>query len=126
MSRKSADAVRAALHADPNTAKLAAALKMELADYVKLVVHFATTGAEPQLLVVADPELKRLGHTPPDVNQMRAFLTEAVAVKLTHESTSWAAAKSRPVALSAPTGSSAEVLDADPALSAEVQKRRKA
>lgn len=126
MSRKCASDLRATLLADPNTAKLAAALKMELDDYVKLVVHFATTGAEPQLMVVTDAELERLGHRPPDVKQMGAFLTEAVAVKMTHESTSWLAAKSRPVVLSAPGGNAAEVLDADPALAAEVQKRRKA
>ena len=125
MSRKSSEELRAALQADPNTAKLAASLNMELEDYMNLVVHFATTGAEPQLFVVPDAELKKRGHRVPDLTKMSAFLTEAVAVKMTHEATSYSSARSRPVALVTPSAHGAEALEADPALAAEIQKRRK-
>mgnify|MGYP001271241622 CR=1 FL=1 len=125
MSRKSAEEIRAALDADPNTVSLAAALNMTVEDYAKLVVHFATTGAQPQLFVVPDAELKARGHTPPDLRQMNGFLAEAVAVKMTHEATSYSSSKAKPVALGAQPGAPAQALPADPALAAEIQKRRK-
>ena len=98
MPRKNPEAIRAALKKDPNTAKLAAALKLPAEEYVDLVVHYATTGAEPQFMIVPDAELKAAGHTPPDMKKMTAFLTEAVAVKKAHEDTDYTPAKRKLVA----------------------------
>ncbi|MBK7857463.1 MAG: hypothetical protein IPJ65_02335 [Archangiaceae bacterium] len=99
MPRKTPEQVRAALLKDPNTSRIAAELKMGLDDYLKLVVHFATTGAEPRFFVVPDDELKKQGHVPPDLSKMNAWLRGAVATKAAHESTGYSDAKKSLVSL---------------------------
>jgi hypothetical protein len=124
MSKKTPDEIRAALAMDPNTAQIAETLKMPLEDYVKLVVHYATTGAEPEYFIVPDADLKKLGHTPPDARKMNAWLAEAAAMKLATEVTDYSSGAARPkVSLAVPPAAPA-ALNNDPALAAEIRSRR--
>ena len=60
--------VRAKVLEDPNTAKIAAELKVSLEEYVQRVIFFATNpGAEPELFIMRDEDVVANGGTVPDI-----------------------------------------------------------
>lgn len=104
---------------DPNTEKLAESLEISLEDYISLVVHFVTTGQEPQLHVVKREELERHGLSTVSPESINTYIDGLVKAQEAAGVTGFAEAKKSLVA-------SAELaqpdLKANPALQAELQK----
>jgi len=117
------EVVRERVLADPNTAKIAKELDIPLEEYVEQVVHFVLNpDAEPQMLVLEDADLIKLGHPPPDAQKMLAFVKEAVAVAdAGGASTGFEAAKKRAVSLDG--GEGASQAHTNPQLEEELKKQ---
>ena len=120
MPDRSPEALKKKLLDDPNTAKLAETLGLPLEDYVKLVLHYATTGDQPQFFVVPDEDLRKLGYEPPDPKAMSAYLVEAVATIFAQEGTAFTDERKGPVSLGELPAQAAPADAADPDLKKQV------
>lgn len=76
-----ADALSRRIAADPETKRIAEALGLSVADYVKLVVEFASTERSPQLLVADEQALKAAGEPVLTTSQLKQLFAEAEAVE---------------------------------------------
>ena len=99
MPDRSPEALKKKLLDDPNTPKLAETLGLSLEDYVQLVLHYATSGEQPQFFVVSDENLRKLGYEPPDPKAMSAYLNQAVATIYAQEGTAYTPERKGPVSL---------------------------
>jgi hypothetical protein len=71
--------LRAKILADPNVAKMAAALEMDLDEFVNTVGYYMNNpGVEPAFLVVSDENLKKMGVNPPTAEAIEANVRETV------------------------------------------------
>ncbi len=72
--------LKAKILADPNVAKIAAELEMELDEFVNTVGYYMNNpGVEPAFLVVSDDNLKKhLGVTPPTAEAIEASVRASV------------------------------------------------
>ena len=120
MPDRSPEALKKKLLEDPNTPKLAETLGLPLEDYVQLVMHYVTTGEEPQFFVVSDENLRKLGYEPPDPKAMSAYLTQAVATIFTQEGTAFSAERKGPVSLGEVPAAGAPAAAADPELKKQI------
>ncbi len=120
MADRSPEAIKKLLMEDPNTAKLAEALKLPLEDYIQLVTLYATTGEKPQFFVVSDEDLRKMGHEPPDPKKMAAYLTEAVNTIVAREGTAFTAKEKKPVSLGETPAAPAPTAVSNPDLKAEL------
>lgn len=76
-----ADALSRRITADPETERIAAALHLSIADYVKLVVDFATTERAPQLFVADEQALKAAGEAVLTTAQLTELFVHAAAIE---------------------------------------------
>jgi len=75
------ESVKQKVLADPNTAKIAKELNIPLEQYVVQVCYFILhPDADPDVILVEDADLIKMGHTPPKESEMLAYIKEAVAV----------------------------------------------
>jgi len=71
--------LRAKILADPNVAKIAAELKMDLEEFVNTVGYYLNNpGVEPAFLVVSDENLKKMGINPPTAEAIEANVRASV------------------------------------------------
>jgi hypothetical protein len=74
-------ALRKKILSDPNTAKLAKEVDMDLETFVNTVGYYMNNpDVEPAFLVVSDEELRKNGYEPPTVAQLQANVRESVAM----------------------------------------------
>ena len=72
-------ALRAKILADPNVAKIAAQLEMDLEEFVNTVGYYMNNpGVEPAFLVVKDEDLKKMGVNPPTQEAIEANVRASV------------------------------------------------
>lgn len=72
-------ALRAKILADPNVAKMAAELEMDLDEFVNTVGYYMNNpGVEPAFLVVSDENLKKMGVNPPSQEAIEANVRASV------------------------------------------------
>jgi hypothetical protein len=72
-------ALRAKILADPNVAKIAAELEMDLETFVNTVGYYMNNpGVEPAFLVVSDENLKKMGVNPPTAEAIEANVRASV------------------------------------------------
>jgi hypothetical protein len=71
--------LRAKILADPNVAKIAAELEMELDEFVNTVGYYMSNpGVEPAFLVVSDENLRKMGVEPPSAEAIEANVRASV------------------------------------------------
>lgn len=71
--------LRAKILSDPNVAKIAAELEMELDEFVNTIGYYMNNpGTEPAFLVVPDDELRKLGVEPPSMEAIEANVRASV------------------------------------------------
>lgn len=72
-------ALRAKILADPNVAKIAAQLEMDLEEFVNTVGYYMNNpGVEPAFLVVKDEDLKKMGVNVPTQEAIEANVRASV------------------------------------------------
>jgi hypothetical protein len=72
-------ALRAKILADPNVAKIAAELEMDLDEFVNTVGYYMNNpGVEPAFLVVSDENLRKMGVEPPSAEAIEANVRASV------------------------------------------------
>lgn len=127
--KKTPEAVRQAVLADPNTKELAKKVGATVEAYVEQVVHFVMNpGAEPSLYVVEDEDLVKAGMPPPDADAMGQYLVEAVKVQQAAGATGFEGSKGKKKVTLA-SGADLPQVDgraADPKLKAELDKAMRA
>ncbi len=126
MADRSPEALKKLLMDDPNTAKLAETLGLPLEDYLQLVVHYATTGEEPQFFIVSDEDLKKMGHEPPDPAKMSAYLKETVMTLAAREGTAFTAKEKKPVSLGEMPAQAPETAASNPDLKKQLDAELRA
>jgi len=85
---------------DPNTAKIAKELAIPLEQYVAQVCYYLLNpDADPDMVLVEDEDLIKMGHQPPKQSEMLAYLKEAVAVAEASGATGFEDSKKKQVAL---------------------------
>ena len=118
------DTLREKLVFDPKTIEIASNLHMDPDDYAGLVAHFKVTGEEPQFLVVADEVLKKHGHAPPSLEQLKGFISgEKKIVDATGRTSSFTSLPK--VTASFPRDEPAAKVTRDENLEAELKKKMK-
>lgn len=71
--------LRAKILADPNVAKMAAELQMDLDEFVNTVGYYMNNpGVEPAFLVVSDENLRKMGVEPPSAEAIEDNVRESV------------------------------------------------
>ena len=71
--------LRAKILADPNVAKMAAELEMDLDTFVNTVGYYMNNpGVEPAFLVVSDENLRKMGVEPPTAEAIEANVRASV------------------------------------------------
>jgi 5-deoxy-D-glucuronate isomerase len=111
--------------ADPNTAKIAQTLGVDLAEYVEGVVHFVMNpDQKPELVVVTDEVAKeRFGLTLPKEGEIiKQFETE-LELATVADKTDFQAAKVKPMQMETPEAPSAERNAEDLKLKEELKKQ---
>src|SRR5437879_6176664 len=94
-------AVRKKILADPNTAKIADTLQIPLEDYVDQVVEYVLNPKkDPDLVVIKDDDLKKLGLFAPNPREMANYLDDHLEAAEVSEVTDFTPAKKPKVTLS--------------------------
>lgn len=118
-------ALRAKILADPNVAKIAAELEMDLDEFVNTIGYYMNNpGVEPAFLVVSDENLRKMGVEPPSQEALEANVRATVeAIKAGQAPSGFEDARKKTVEL---TGASGEAVKPknDPGLSDDVKKGR--
>jgi hypothetical protein len=71
--------LRQKILADPNVAKIAAELEMDLEEFVNTVGYYLNNpGVEPAFLVVSDENLRKMGVEPPTMEALEANVRASV------------------------------------------------
>jgi len=90
---------------DPNTAKIAKELDIPLEQYVAQVCYYVLhPEADPDMVLVEDEDLIKMGHQPPKQSEMLAYIKEAVAVAEASGSTGFEDTKKKKVSLDGGAG----------------------
>lgn len=118
-------ALRAKILADPNVAKMAAELEMDLEVFVNTVGYYMNNpGVEPAFLVVSDENLRKMGVEPPTAEAIEANVRASVeAFKAGQAPSGFEDARKKSVSL-APQGGEAVETKANPGLEDAVKKGR--
>lgn len=118
--------LKAKILADPNVAKMAAELEMDLDEFVNQIGYYMNNpGTEPAFLVVSDENLKtHLGVTAPTQEQLEANVRASVeAIKVGQSPSGFDQAKKSPMKLPNEGGDQVKA-DADPDLEDTIKKQR--
>ncbi|OJT27295.1 hypothetical protein BO221_04740 [Archangium sp. Cb G35] len=117
--------LRAKILADPNIAKMAAELEMELDEFVNTVGYYMNNpGVEPAFLVVSDENLRKMGVEPPTSEAIEASVRASVeAFKAGQAPSGFDDARKKGVDLSAQGGEAVKI-KADPGLEDAIKKGR--
>jgi hypothetical protein len=118
-------AVRAKILADPNVAKIAAELEMDLDEFVNTVGYYMNNpGIEPAFLVVSDENLRKMGVEPPSNEAIEANVRATVeAIKAGQAPSGFEDARKKTVEISAQGGEAVKPKN-DPGLSDDLKKAR--
>ena len=117
--------LRKKILADPNVAKIAAELEMDLDEFVNTVGYYLNNpGVEPAFLVVSDENLRKMGVEPPTAEAIEANVRASVeAFKAGQAPSGFEDARKKSVSLD-PQGGEAVKTKADPGLEDAVKKGR--
>jgi hypothetical protein len=117
--------LRAKILSDPNVAKIAAELEMDLETFVNTIGYYLNNpGVEPAFLVVSDENLKKMGVKPPTAEAIEANVRASVeAFKAGQAPSGFDQPKKKVVDMSGQSGQSVSV-KADPSLEDAVKKGR--
>jgi hypothetical protein len=115
--------LRKKILSDPNVAKIAAELEMDLDEFVNTVGYYLNNpGVEPAFLVVSDENLRKMGVEPPTWEAIEANVRASVeAIKAGQGTSGFEPTKEKPVDLSAQGGEPVKRMS-DPGLSDSVKK----
>ena len=92
--------IKAKLLADPNTKAIAEKIGVDLNEYVDQVVFFVQNPkADPQLYVVEDEDLRKLGMEPPDEEEMGRYVMEVAQLATATEKTDYQGKKKELVSI---------------------------
>lgn len=119
--------LRAKILSDPNVAKIAKELEMDLEEFVNTVGYYMNNpGTEPAFLVVKDEDLKaQFGVTAPTNEQLEANVRASVeAIKAGQAPSGFEAARKNTVDLPASGGEQLKTGAVDPDLEETVKKAR--
>jgi hypothetical protein len=107
--------LRAKILSDPNVAKMAAELEMDLEEFVNTVGYYMNNpGVEPAFLVVSDENLRKMGVEPPTAEALEANVRASVeAFKAGQAPSGFDEARSKPVALNAQDGQAVQTRASD-------------
>jgi hypothetical protein len=116
-------ALRAKILADPNVAKIAASLEMDLETFVNTIGYYMNNpGVEPAFLVVSDENLKKMGVNPPTAEAIEANVRASVeAFKAGQSPSGFDQPKKKVMDMSGQGGASVQI-KADPNLEDAVKK----
>jgi hypothetical protein len=119
-------ALRAKILADPNVAKIAAELEMDLEEFVNTVGYYRNNpGVEPAFLVVSDENLRKMGVEPPTAEAIEANVRASVdAIKVSQSPSGFDAPRKQVVSLPSQGGEAVQP-KADPGLKDAVKKGQK-
>jgi hypothetical protein len=117
--------LRAKILSDPNVAKMAAELEMDLEVFVNTVGYYMNNpGMEPAFLVVSDENLRKMGVEPPTAEAIEANVRASVeAFKAGQAPSGFEEPRKKTVDLAAQGGKAVET-KADPGLDDAVKKGR--
>ncbi len=117
--------LRAKILADPNIAKMAAELEMDLDTFVNTVGYYMNNpGVEPAFLVVSDENLRKLGVEPPSAEAIEANVRASVeAIKAGQSPSGFDEPRKKAVEMSSLGGEPVKI-KADPGLENAVKKER--
>jgi hypothetical protein len=117
--------LRAKILSDPNVAKMAAELEMDLEVFVNTVGYYMNNpGVEPAFLVVSDENLRKMGVEPPTAEAIEANVRASVeAFKAGQAPSGFEDARKKGVDLASQGGKPVET-KADPGLDEAVKKGR--
>ncbi len=115
--------LRAKILSDPNVAKIAASLEMDLETFVNTVGYYLNNpGVEPAFLVVSDENLTKMGVTPPTNEAIEANVRASVeAFKAGQAPSGFDQPRKKVVDMSGQGGQQVQV-KADPSLEDAVKK----
>ena len=118
--------LRAKILSDPNVAKIAAELEMELEEFVNTVGYYLNNpGVEPAFLVVSDENLRKMGVEPPTAEAIEANVRASVeAIKAGQSPSGFDEARKKGGVDLAGQGGEAVQTKADPGLEDAVKKGR--
>lgn len=117
--------LRTKILADPNIAKMAAELEMDLDTFVNTVGYYLNNpGVEPAFLVVSDENLRKMGVEPPSAEALEANVRASVeAIKAGQSPSGFEEPRKKGVEMSSLGGEQVKV-QADPDLEDAVKKGR--
>ena len=117
--------LRAKILSDPNVAKMAEELQMDLDEFVNTVGYYINNpGVEPAFLVVSDDNLRKMGVEPPTAEAIEANVRESVeAIKAGKPSSGFEEPRKKAMDLSG-QGGEAVKSKADPGLEDALKKGR--
>jgi hypothetical protein len=118
--------LRAKILADPNVAKMAAELEMDLDEFVNTVGYYMNNpGVEPAFLVVSDENLRKMGVEPPTAEAIEANVRASVeAIKAGQAPSGFDEPRKKNVVDLASQGGAALKINADPDLEDALKKGR--
>lgn len=117
--------LRAKILADPNIAKMAAELEMDLDTFVNTVGYYMNNpGVEPAFLVVSDENLRKMGVEPPSAEALEANVRASVeAIKAGQAPSGFDEPRKKTVEMSGQGGEPVRIKP-DPSLEDAVKKGR--
>lgn len=117
--------LRAKILADPNVAKIAAELQMDLDTFVNTVGYYMNNkGVEPAFLVVSDENLRKMGVEPPSAEAIEANVRASVeAIKAGQAPSGFDEPRKRTVELQSQGGDAVKPNN-DPSLQDDLKKGR--
>jgi len=117
--------LRAKILADPNIAKMAAELEMDLDTFVNTVGYYMNNpGVEPAFLVVSDENLRKRGVEPPSAEAIEANVRASVeAIKAGQAPSGFEEPRKKTVEMSSQGGEPVKP-KADPGLEDAIKKGR--
>jgi hypothetical protein len=117
--------LRAKILADPNIAKMAAELEMDLDEFVNTVGYYMNNpGVEPAFLVVSDENLRKMGVEPPSAEAIEANVRASVeAIKAGQSPSGFEEPRKKTVEIAGLGGQPVKA-KADPELEDAVKKGR--
>jgi hypothetical protein len=119
--------LRAKILSDPNVAKIAAELEMDVDEFVNTVGYYMNNpGVEPAFLVVSDENLKKMGVEPPTAEALEANVRASVeAIKAGQALSGFEAPRKKTLELEVPSqGGETVKPKTDPSLEDAVKKGR--
>ena len=118
--------VRERIMSDPNVAKIAAELEMDLETFVNTVGYYLNNpDTEPAFAVVSDDNLRKMGVEPPSAEAIEANVRATVeAIKAGAAPSGFDGAKKKPVEMNSGEGEAVKPTAVDPDLELSIKKQR--